>query len=107
MKNDHDLAYDRQCREDIAKETATYLSVQYDHVLKYLKEHDQEKAEKLEAINQSVNFAELKNKNFDELSEDKLTEFLQIAGKYSKYFREIKLKIAEIQFANRLGVEHG
>ena len=36
MKNEHDLAYDRQSREDIAKDTARYLSVEYDSVLRYL-----------------------------------------------------------------------
>ena len=102
MKNEHDLAYDRQCREDIAKEIATYLSVQYDHILKYLKEHEADKAKKLETIDQSFKFKLLKNKKFTELSEAQLSEFLKIAGEYSKYFRSIKLKIAEKQFADRI-----
>ncbi|OBX64329.1 hypothetical protein A9299_10000 [Moraxella osloensis] len=107
MKTEQDLAYDRQCREDIAKETAMYLSVQYDHILKYLQEYDTEKAKKLEAIDHSIKFKTLKNKKFNELSDTQLTEFLKVAGEYSKYFRKIKLKIAEKQFANRLGVVHG
>lgn len=101
MKNEHDLAYDRISREDIAKETATYLSVQYDSVLRYLEASDTAGAERLKANNEALNFKELKNKNFRSFTDDELTNFLKTAGTHSRHFHEIGYKIAEKQFANR------
>lgn len=103
MKNEHDLAYDRISREDIAKETATYLSVQYDSVLRYLEASDTAGAERLKANNEALNFKELKNTDFASFTDDQLTDFLKEAGKHSRHFQEIKLKIAEEMIANRRG----
>lgn len=95
MKNEHDLAYDRQCREDIAKETATYLSIQYDSVLQYLEANDPAQAEALKTDNKTLNFKELKKKNYRNFTDDQLTEFLNTAEKYSKDFRAVKMAIFE------------
>ena len=101
MKNEHDLAYDRQCREDLAKDTARYLSVEYDSVLRYLEASHPAEAERLKADNETINFKELKNKNFRSFTDDQLTEFLKEAGKHSRHFQEVKLKIAEEMIADR------
>jgi hypothetical protein len=103
MKNEHDLAYDRISREDIAKETATYLSVQYDSVLRYLEASDTAGAERLKANNEALNFKELKNIDFASFTDDQLTKFLKTAGQYSRDFHEIGYEIAKEQFADRLG----
>ena len=103
MKNDHDLAYDRQCREDIAKETARFLSIEYDKVIEYLERHDPAEADKLKADNETLNFKELKSKDFRSFTNDQLTEFLKNFGQHSRRFNEIKYKIAEQQFADRRG----
>lgn len=95
MKNEHDLAYDRLCREDIAKDIARYLSVEYDGVLNYLEQQDTAEATKLKANNEMVNFKELKNKDFRSYTDDELTSFLKTVGQYSKDFQAIKLKITE------------
>lgn len=50
MKNEHDLAYDRLCREDIAKDTARFLSVEYDSVLRYLEANDPAEANRLQIV---------------------------------------------------------
>lgn len=105
MKNDHDLAYDRLCREDLAKDTARYLSIEYDSVLRYLKATDPAEADKLKADNETLNFKELKSKDFRSFTNDQLTEFLKNFGQHSRRFNEIKYKIAEQQFADRLGTE--
>lgn len=47
MKNEHDLAYDRLCREDLAKDTARFLNVEYDSILRYLEANDPAQAEAL------------------------------------------------------------
>ena len=101
MKNEHDLAYDRLCREDIAKDTARYLSIEYDSVLRYLEANDPAQAEALKADNEALNFKELKNKNFRSFTDDELNNFLKTAGTHSRHFHEIGYKIAEKQFANR------
>lgn len=103
MKNEHDLAYDRQSREDIAKDTARYLSIEYDSVLRYLETNDTAGAERLKANNEALNFKELKNTDFANFTDDQLTDFLKEAGKHSRHFQEIKLKIAEEMIANRRG----
>ena len=103
MKNEHDLAYDRQSREDIAKDTARYLSVEYDSVLRYLEANDPAGAERVKADNETLNFKELKNIDFRSFTDDQLTDFLKEAGKHSRHFQEIKLKIAEEMIANRRG----
>lgn len=103
MKNDHDLAYDRLCREDLAKDTARYLSVEYDSVLRYLEASDPAEAEALKADNEALNFKELKNKDFRSFTDDQLTEFLKNFGQYSRHFHEIGYKIAEEKLADRLG----
>lgn len=102
MKNDHDLAYDRQCREDLAKDTSRFLSVEYDKVLSYLEQYDTTGATKLKADNATMKFKELKNENFASFTDDELTKFLKTVGNYSKQFRETITKIAEAQFADRL-----
>lgn len=101
MKNEYDLAYDRLCREDLAKDTARYLSIEYDSVLRYLEASDTAGAERLKANNEALNFKELKNTDFASFTDDQLTEFLKIFGQYSRYFNEIKYKITEQQFADR------
>lgn len=103
MKNNHDLAYDRLCREDLAKDTARYLSIEYDSVLQYLKANNPAEADKLKADNETLNFKELKSKDFRSFTNDQLTDFLKEAGKHSRHFQEIKLKIAEEMIANRRG----
>lgn len=103
MKNEHDLAYDRQCREDIAKETARFLSIEYDKVIEYLERHDPAEANRLQIANEKMDFKELVNKNFASFTDDQLTDFLKEAGKHSRHFQEIKLKIAEEMIANRRG----
>lgn len=105
MKNNHDLAYDRLCREDLAKDTARFLSVEYDSVLRYLEATDPAEAERLKADNEALNFIELKNKNYRNFTDDQLTEFLKEAGKHSKAFHKIGYEIAREQFADRLGTE--
>lgn len=62
MKNEYDLTYDRQCREDDAKGIARHLSVQYDKILAYLEQHDTTGADKLKENNETMNFKELKKK---------------------------------------------
>lgn len=103
MKNDHDLAYDRLCREDLAKDTARFLSIEYESVLRYLEASDTAGAERLKANNEALNFKELKNTDFANFTDDQLTDFLKEAGKHSRHFQEIKLKIAEEMIANRRG----
>lgn len=93
MKNEHDLAYDRLCKEDLAKDAARYLSIEYDSVLRYLEANHPTEAEALKADNETLNFRELKNKDFRIFTDDQLTNFLKTAGQYSKDFREIKLAI--------------
>ena len=100
MKNEHDLAYDRQSREDIAKDTARYLSVEYDSVLRYLEANDPAGAERVKADNETLNFKELKNIDFRSFTDDQLTEFLDTAGQYSKDFREVKLAIFKVRHDN-------
>ena len=100
MKNEHDLAYDRISREDIAKETATYLSVQYDSVLRYLEANDPAGAERVKADNETLNFKELKNTDFRSFTDDQLTKFLKNFGQYSKDFREVKQAIFKIRHEN-------
>ena len=103
MKNEHDLAYDRLCREDIAKDTARYLSIEYDSVLRYLEANDPAQAEALKADNETVNFKELKNIDFRSFTDDELTNFLKVFGQHSRRFHEIGYEIAKEQFADRLG----
>ena len=103
MKSDHDLAYDRLCREDLAKDTARFLSIEYESVLRYLEASDTAGAERLKANNEALNFKELKNTDFANFTDDQLTDFLKEAGKHSRHFQEIKLKIAEEMIANRRG----
>lgn len=103
MKNEHDLAYDRLCREDLAKDTARYLSVEYDKVLAYLEANDLAEADRLKADNKTLNFKELRNTDFKSFTDDQLTQFLNTAGNHSKDFMAVKTKIAEQQFADRLG----
>jgi hypothetical protein len=100
MKNEHDLAYDRQSREDIAKDTARYLSVEYDSVLRYLEANDPAGAERVKADNETLNFKELKNIDFRSFTDDQLTEFLDTAGQYSKDFREVKQAIFKVRHDN-------
>ena len=101
MKNEHDLAYDRLCREDLAKDTARYLSIEYESVLRYLEANDPAQAEILKADNQTLNFKELKNKDFRSFTDDQLTNFLKEAGKHSKYFHNIGYEIAKQKLADR------
>lgn len=101
MKNEHDLAYDRQCRENDAKELARHLSIQYDKVLAYLEQHDTEGANKLKANNEIMNFKDLINKEITSLTDSELTQFLRTVGNYSRQFRETTTKIATEQFADR------
>lgn len=101
MKNEHDLAYDRLCREDIAKDTARYLSIEYDSVLLYLEANDPAEAQRLKEADETLNFKELKNKNYRNFTDDELTNFLKTAGKHSRDFGAVKLKIAEEMIANR------
>lgn len=103
MKNEHDLAYDRISREDVAKDTARYLSVEYDKVLRYLEANDLAEADRLKADNETLNFKELKNTDFNSFTHDQLTQFLKTAGKHSRDFMAVKTKISEQQFADRLG----
>lgn len=103
MKNEHDLAYDRLCREDLAKDTARYLSVEYDSVLQYLEANHPAEADKLKADNETLNFKELKNKDFRSFTDDQLTEFLKNFGQHSRHFHEIGYEIAKEKFADRLG----
>ena len=103
MKNEHDLAYDRLCREDIAKDTARFLSIEYDKVIEHLDRHDPAEADKLKADNETLNFKELKNIDFRSFTDDQLTQFLNTAGNHSKNFMAVKTKISEQQFADRLG----
>lgn len=107
MKNEHDLAYDRLCREDLAKDTARFLSVEYDSVLAYLEANDPAKAERLKADNETLNFKELKNTDFRSFTDDQLTEFLKIFGQHSRHFHEIGYEIAKEQFADRWSVTNG
>ena len=100
MKNEHDLAYDRLCREDLAKDTARYLSIEYDSVLRYLEASDTAGAERLKANNEALNFKELKNTDFASFTDDQLTEFLDTAGQYSKDFREVKQAIFKVRHDN-------
>lgn len=101
MKNEHDLAYDRISREDIAKDTARYLSVEYDKVLAYLEANDPTEADRLKADNKTMSFKELKNTDFKSFTDDQLTQFLNTAGKHSRHFHEIGYEIAKEQFADR------
>lgn len=89
MQNEHDLAYDRLCREDLAKDTARFLSVEYDSVLRYLEANDPAEADKLKADNEALNFKEMKNKDFRSFTDDQLTDFLKEAGKHSRHFKEL------------------
>ena len=100
MKNEHDLAYDRLCREDLAKDTARFLSVEYDSVLRYLEATDPAEAERLKADNEALNFKELKNKNYRNLTDDELTKFLKTAGQYSHDFQAVKLAIFKVRHDN-------
>ena len=100
MQNEHDLAYDRLCREDLAKDTARFLSVEYDSVLRYLEANDPAEADKLKANNKTLNFKELKNTDFRSFTDDQLTEFLDTAGQYSKDFREVKQAIFKVRHDN-------
>lgn len=101
MKNEHDLAYDRLCREDLAKDTARFLNVEYDSILRYLEANDPAQAEALKADNETVNFKELKNIDFRSFTDDQLTEFLKNFGQHSRYFHEIGYEIAKEKFADR------
>lgn len=103
MKHEHDLTYDRLCREDLAKDTARYLSVEYDKVLAYLEANDPAEAQQLKGADETLNFKELKNTDFRSFTDDKLNQFLNTAGKHSRDFMAVKTKIAEQQFADRLG----
>ena len=103
MKNETDLAYDRLCREDIAKDTARFLSIEYDSVLRYLEANNPAEAEALKADNETLNFKELKNTDFRSFTNDQINEFLKNFGQHSRRFNEIKYKIAEQQFADRRG----
>ena len=103
MKNEHDLAYDRQSREDIAKDTARYLSVEYDKVIEHLDRHDPAEAQRIIQADEKMNFKELKNTDFNSFTDDQLTQFLNTAGNHSKNFMAVKTKISEQQFADRLG----
>ena len=100
MKNEHDLAYDRLCREDLAKDTARYLSVEYDKVIEHLDRHDPAEAQRIMQADEKMNFKELKNTNFASFTDDQLTDFLITAGQYSRDFREIKLAIFKIRHDN-------
>lgn len=100
MKNEHDLAYDRLCREDIAKDTARFLSIEYDKVIEHLDRHDPAQAEALKADNEALNFKELKNKNFRSFTDDQLTKFLKTAGQYSRDFQAVKLAIFKVRHDN-------
>lgn len=93
MKNEHDLAYDRLCREGLAKETARFLSIEYDKVIEHLDRHDPAKAQRIIKADEKINFKELINTNFASFTDKELTSFLKTAGQYSKDFREIKLAI--------------
>lgn len=100
MKNEHDLAYDRLCREDLAKDTARYLSIEYDSVLRYLEASDTAGAERLKANNEALNFKELKNTDFASFTDDQLTKFLKTAGQYSHDFQAVKLAIFKVRHDN-------
>ena len=100
MKNEHDLAYDRLCREDLAKDTARFLSVEYDKVIEHLDRHDPAEAQRIMQADEKMNFKELKNTNFASFTDDQLTDFLITAGQYSRDFREIKLAIFKIRHDN-------
>lgn len=100
MKNETDLAYDRLCREDIAKDIARFLSVEYDSVLRYLEANDPAEAEALKADNETMSFKELKNKDFASFTDDQLTEFLKAVGQYSRDFQAVKLDIFKIRHDN-------
>lgn len=101
MKNEYDLAYDRLCREDLAKDTARFLSVEYEKVLAYLEANDPAGAERVKADNETLNFKELKNTDFRSFTDDQLTKFLKNFGQDSRYFHEIGYKIAEGKLADR------
>ena len=100
MKNEHDLAYDRLCREDLAKDTARFLSVEYDKVIEHLDRHDPAEAQRIMQADEKMNFKELKNTNFASFTDDQLTDFLITAGQYSKDFREVKIAIFKIRHDN-------
>lgn len=100
MKNEHDLAYDRLCREDLAKDTARYLSVEYDKVIEHLDRHDPAEAQRIIQADEKMNFKELKNTDFASFTDDQLTDFLNTAGQYSKDFREVKIAIFKIRHDN-------
>lgn len=100
MKNEHDLAYDRLCREDLAKDTARYLSVEYDKVIEHLDRHDPAEAQRIMQADEKMNFKELKNTDFASFTDDQLTDFLNTAGQYSRDFREVKIAIFKIRHDN-------
>ena len=100
MKNEHDLAYDRLCREDLAKDTARYLSVEYDKVIEHLDRHDPAEAQRIMQADEKMNFKELKNTDFASFTDDQLTDFLNTAGQYSSDFREVKIAIFKIRHDN-------
>lgn len=100
MKNEHDLAYDRLCREDLAKDTARFLSVEYDKVIEHLDRHDPAEAQRIMQADEKMNFKELKNTDFASFTDDQLTDFLITAGQCSRDFREVKLAIFKIRHDN-------
>lgn len=100
MKNEHDLAYDRLCREDLAKDTARFLSVEYDKIIEYLDRHDPAEANRLQVANETMNFKELKNTDFASFTDDQLTKFLKTAGQYSHDFQAVKLAIFKVRHDN-------
>ena len=100
MKNDHDLAYDRLCREDLAKKTARFLSIEYDKVIEHLDRHDPAKAQRIIKADEKINFKELKNTDFATFTDDQLTKFLKTAGQYSRDFQAVKLAIFKVRHDN-------
>lgn len=100
VKTEQDLAYDRLCLEDIAKDTARFLSVEYDKVIEHLDRHDPAEAQWIMQVDEKMNFKELKNTNFARFTDEELTSFLKILGQYSRDFREVKLAIFKIRHEN-------
>ena len=94
------IAYDRLCREDLAKDTARFLSIEYDKVIEHLDRHDPAKAQRIIKADEKINFKELKNTDFANFTDDQPTEFLDTAGQYSKDFREVKQAIFKVRHDN-------
>lgn len=100
MKTEQDLAYDRLCREDLAKDTARFLSIEYDKVIEHLDRHDPAEAQRIIKADEKINFKEMKNTDFARFTDEELTSFLKIVGQYSKDFREVKQAIFKIRHEN-------